>query len=86
MLESPDGTVVLTDVEENSVDRIDPATGTVTTLVKDDRLQWPDTLSWGPNGTLYVTASQIHRMPNNNGGVSKQQGPFKVFKFQPNAK
>jgi sugar lactone lactonase YvrE len=82
MLESPDGTLLLTNIEENAVDRLDPATGTATHLVQDEQLQWPDTMAWGPNGVLYVTASQIHRMPSNNGGVSKQQGPFQVFKVE----
>lgn len=29
------------------------------TVVSDDRLRWPDTMSEGPDGTLYVTASHI---------------------------
>ena len=82
MLEEPNGGVILTDIEENSVDRIDPTSGSVTTIVQDDRLQWPDTMAWGADHFLYVTASQIHRMPNNNAGVNKQKGPFKVFKIQ----
>jgi sugar lactone lactonase YvrE len=81
MLESADGSVYLTDVEEDSVDRFDPSTGKITTVVQDKRLQWPDTMAWGPNQTLYVTASQIHRMPSFNAGVSKQDGPFKLFKL-----
>ena len=28
-------------------------------VVQDDRLRWPDTLSEGPDGTIYVTASHI---------------------------
>ncbi|KQQ90245.1 hypothetical protein ASF65_15445 [Aureimonas sp. Leaf324] len=28
-------------------------------LVKDERLRWPDTLSEGPDGTIYVTTSRI---------------------------
>ena len=80
MMESPGGTIILTDVEENSIDRIDPATAKVTTIIKDARLQWPDTMAWGPNGVLYVTASQIHRMPSNNAGVRQAAGS--VWSFQ----
>jgi hypothetical protein len=71
MLKDTNGSIILTDVEGDSVDRIDPATGTVMTLVEDSRLQWPDTMAWGPNHVLFVTASQNHRMPNNHGGVGK---------------
>lgn len=81
MLESPDGSLLLTDLEHNSVDRFDPATGRITTVVKDARLQWPDTMAWGPDATLYVTASQIHLMPRFNHGVSRQNGPYQVFKL-----
>ena len=35
----------------------------ITTLVRDDRLRWPDTFSEGPDGTIYVTASHIQDMP-----------------------
>ncbi len=28
-------------------------------LVEDERLRWPDTLSEGPDGTVYVTTSRI---------------------------
>ncbi|MEI9998088.1 MAG: L-dopachrome tautomerase-related protein [Verrucomicrobiota bacterium] len=80
MLESPDGTLLLTDLEDNAVVRCDPKTGRLTTVVKDDRLQWPDTLAWGPDGWLYVTASQIHRAAMFNAGVSRQLGPYQVFR------
>lgn len=82
MLESPDGKVYLTAFEENSIVRVDPATGKVETVVNEKQLQWPDTLAWGPDGSLYVTTSQIHRMPNFNAGVDKRQGPFAVYRLQ----
>ena len=34
----------------------------VTTLVRDERLRWPDTFSEGPDGTVYVTSSRIQDM------------------------
>lgn len=39
-------------------------------------------MSWGPEGYIYVTASQIHRMPRFHGGVSKQEGPYGLFRFK----
>jgi sugar lactone lactonase YvrE len=85
MLEAPDGTVFLTALEQNALVRFDPRTSRIETIISDKLLQWPDTLAWGPNGALYVTTSQIHRMAKFHGGISKQEGPFKVFRIVPDA-
>ncbi len=54
---SKDGTLYLTSPTDNAVKRWN---GTeLETVVEDDRLRWPDTMSEGPDGTLFVTASHI---------------------------
>ena len=82
MLEGRNGTVYLAAFEKNAITRFDPRSGKTTTVTEDNRLQWPDTLAWGPDGKLYVTTSQIHRMPKYHGGQSKQQGPFMVYRVK----
>jgi hypothetical protein len=42
---------------------------------------WPDTLSWGTNRELYVTASQIENMPRFNYGKSIRTEPYKLWKI-----
>ncbi len=51
------GVLYITSPADNAVHRW--ADGKVTTVVSDPRLRWPDTMSEGPDGTLYVTASHI---------------------------
>ncbi|PYJ23290.1 MAG: hypothetical protein DME92_01405 [Verrucomicrobia bacterium] len=50
-------------------------------VITDKRLLWPDTLSWGPNGDLYVTASQIENIPRFNNGKSTRTEPYKLWKI-----
>ena len=81
MLEAPDGSVYLTDLEHNAVVHWDPATKSIEQVIADKRLMWPDTLSWEPNDELYVTASQIENMPRFNNGKSTRTEPYKLWKI-----
>ena len=81
MLEAPDGSVYLTDLEHNAVVQWTPATKSIEQVLADKRLMWPDTLSWAPNGELYVTASQIENMPRFNNGKSTRTEPYKLWKI-----
>jgi sugar lactone lactonase YvrE len=81
MLEGPNGTVHLTDLEHSAVIRWDPGTKKLEQVIADRRLMWPDTLSWGPNGDLYVTASQIENMPRFNNGTSTRTEPYKLWRI-----
>jgi sugar lactone lactonase YvrE len=80
MLEAPDGSVYLTDLEDSAVVRWDSASKRVKQVIADKRLLWPDTLSWGANGEMYVTASQIENMPRFNNGKSTRSEPYKLWK------
>jgi len=80
MIEAPDGSVYLTDIEDSAIARWNPATGKVSQVIQDKRLSWPDTLSWGPNGALYVTCSQIQNLPRFNNGRSARTEPYRLFK------
>lgn len=71
--------VYLTAFETNSIVRR-TAAGKLERIVTDKRLQWPDTFAFAADGSLYVTTSAIHKTPNWNQGVSKQDQPFHVFK------
>jgi sugar lactone lactonase YvrE len=57
--------------------------GHIETVIKDDRLEWPDTFSEGPDGAIYITASHINETPPYNEGKNARREPFALFKFQP---
>jgi sugar lactone lactonase YvrE len=82
MLETPDGGVLLAAFEKNAIVRFDPHGKKSSTLVEDPRLQWLDTLAWGPEGWLYLTTSQIHRTPKYNGGKSLIKEPFRIYRLK----
>jgi sugar lactone lactonase YvrE len=75
------GSIYTTAIEQDAIVRLDLTTNQLEVLAKDTRLKWPDTLSFGPDGSLYVTTSQIHLMPRFNHGVSKVTQPFSVYRL-----
>ncbi len=80
MLEAPDGSIYLTDIEGSAINHWNAAAKKVEQVIADKRLLWPDTMSWGPGGELYVTTSQIENMPKYNGGKSTRTEPYRLFK------
>jgi sugar lactone lactonase YvrE len=81
MLEALDGSIYLTDLEHNAVVHWNAETKSIEQIIADKRLRWPDTLSWGPNGELYVTTSQIENMPRFNDGKSTRTEAYKLWKI-----
>jgi sugar lactone lactonase YvrE len=74
--------IYLSDLQRDGVSRLTPDRK-LETLVTDRRLQWPDTFSEGPDGSIYVTASHINESPMFNNGKSTRSTPYGVFKFKP---
>jgi len=54
----------------------------VHTLVKDNRLIWPDSFGIGNDGYLYLSASQMHRLPKYNNGQNKVEYPYRIYKVK----
>jgi sugar lactone lactonase YvrE len=73
----PDGYLYLTCVEDNAVKQFESLSH-LRTVVKDSRLKWPDSIAWGPDGSMYITSSQI----NLDRDVREPYGIFKVTPSQ----
>ena len=74
--------IYLSDLINNAVVRLS-SDGKQERLVNDSNLQWPDTFSEGPDGSIYITASHINDSPRFNEGKSVRKQPYAVFKFNP---
>ena len=74
------GRFFLTAVEKYAVIERDGDAETV--AVQDDRLRWPDTMSEGPDGAMYVTASHIQDSPWFNPEADASV-PSALFRFDP---
>jgi len=76
-----DGQVYITAIEQNAVVRYDPSQRETETIAQDEALKWPDSFAFGPDGSLYVTTSQIHLTPRFNQGATRLTEPFRIYKI-----
>lgn len=70
----------LTDWEHNAI-IVRTAPDQFATLVHDDRLWWPDTLSLATNKHLYIIANQLHRQAKFHNGQDQRQQPYHLFRL-----
>lgn len=80
MVMDGDNNLYFTALEENAIKCYRPD-GSIEAIVKDDMIQWPDSLDISPDDFLYFTASQIHRMPRFNHGKDERILPYQLFKI-----
>lgn len=81
-LESDDaGRIYATNYEHNALVRRLPS-GELQTLVHDERMLWPDTMSVAADGHLYVTANQLHRQEKYQDGEDLRQYPYALFRVR----
>jgi sugar lactone lactonase YvrE len=76
------GNLLITDVEHGAVMRMTPD-GELTTLIRSDRIRWPDALSYGPDGWLYVADSAIPDQMLRSKAHIAANAPYHIFRFKP---
>jgi len=75
MLFDREGNLWLGGLENNAINRLDPA-GKLIRVLQDPAIRWADSFAMDKAGTLYFTTSQIH-LPE------QDRGPYQVLSFQP---
>ncbi|HEX5891662.1 MAG TPA: L-dopachrome tautomerase-related protein [Nitrososphaeraceae archaeon] len=76
------GYIYSTNYEHNSILRRHPDIRIWETIVHDQRLLWPDTLSVALDGYLYVTANQLHRQARYQKGHDLRRKPYTLFRIR----
>lgn len=69
------GGIYVSSVEDGSIKRVDEE-GNVETLVRDERIIWPDSFALDPNGRVWFTTSQVHL-------GADPPTPYRILRFTP---
>ena len=78
------GNVYITDVEHGSIFIARPGRD-LQTLIKSEKLRWPDALSFGPGGYLYIADSALAELILQSREHIDAAGPYRIFRFKPGA-
>ncbi len=73
--------IYLSDLEHSAIVRMDSG-GELTTLLKSERLRWPDGFSFGPDGWLYVSCSSLHQVIGVLPSQTRRNAPFQIFRVK----
>lgn len=76
------GNIYLTDPEHSALLRLSPEKK-LDTLLKTERLRWPDGLSFGADGWLYVTCSSLQFVIGLPPASVAEHAPYQVYRFKP---
>ena len=72
----------VSDMEHSAVLQLGPDRKLVT-LLKDERLRWPDGFSFGPDGWVYVTCSSLQHVLFIGADHMRANAPYQIFRFKP---
>jgi sugar lactone lactonase YvrE len=77
-----EGNVYITDIEHNAIFSVGDNREPVT-LIRSGDIRWPDALSFGPDGWLYVADSALGEVILQSQDHIRSQGPYRIFRFRP---
>lgn len=76
------GNIYVTSIEDGAINRID-ASRKQRTLIKHPTMRWPDGLSFGPDGYLYIADSDIPDVMMKSKSHMQAAAPYYIFRFKP---
>jgi sugar lactone lactonase YvrE len=76
------GNIYITDVEHGAVLLVD-GDRTLQTVIKSGKIRWADSLSFGPDGWLYLADSALSEQILQTTDHVAAAGPYFIFRFQP---
>jgi sugar lactone lactonase YvrE len=80
------GNVYITDLTNYAIGVVQPS-GKYRVLYRDENLlSWPDGMSFGPDGYIYVVANQLHLSMVLNMGKDLSKPPYYLLRFKASAK
>ena len=77
-----EGNVYVTDVEHNAIFVVGAAREP-RTLLRSAHIRWPDAMSFGPDGWLYVADSALQEVVLRSQENIQANSPYRIFRFRP---
>jgi len=77
-----EGNIYITDVEHNSVFVVGEQRE-LETLIQSPKIRWPDALSFGPGGYLYIADSALPELILQSREHIEASGPYRIYRFRP---
>ena len=77
-----EGNIYITDVEHSSVFVVGKQRE-LKTLIQSPDIRWPDALSFGPGGYLYLADSALPELILQSQEHIEASGPYRIYRFRP---
>ncbi|WP_447971098.1 L-dopachrome tautomerase-related protein [Nitrospira sp. M1] len=77
------GNLYSTNVESRSIGFVSATDKKYSVLASDERMLWPDGISYNKDGYMYVSAAKVHLGAPFNDGTQLATPPYYIFRFKP---
>lgn len=83
MTSDRDNNLIMTALSQNGLNIREPGSGEIRSYFRDQQVSWPDTVAWGPNGSLYFVSNHLHLFVDNEMDFDHPPEPnFRIYKLE----